>query len=119
MTLSLKVSPAQARVLIDGVRVTSPFRGRFRKDAALHHIEVTADGFRPAKEFVAFDGDKGLEIALQHAPLIRRESGLEKLIERAEQTSKTSAEPALPATRQAAPRTEEPLLERPNPYTAD
>ena len=106
VTIELSASPAQATVLLDGVLVKVPFRGRFRKDATLHHLAASANGYRPFKEFVAFDRDQTVAIALE--PLgARRVAG-----------------PA-PATLPARAKREQgvarlaPLLERPNPYASD
>ncbi|MDB4991183.1 MAG: serine/threonine protein kinase, partial [Myxococcaceae bacterium] len=125
VTIRLKVTPPQAHVLIDGVRVSSPFQGSFRKDTMLHHLDVSAEGFRPAKEFVPFDRDRALEIDLDPAHIVRRGARLDQLIERAAQTVEQRAEPAQPAP--ATPATEsprqapqaDPVMERPNPYSAD
>jgi eukaryotic-like serine/threonine-protein kinase len=65
-TISLKLSaqPAHAQVTVDGVMVTMPFSGDFRRDGSLHHLELVADGYRPIRQFVKFDQDRTLSFVL-------------------------------------------------------
>jgi hypothetical protein len=46
----------------------APFSGQFRKDASLHHLEVSGPGLRSIKQLIAFDRDLALEIALEPLP---------------------------------------------------
>ena len=46
VSLTITVTPSHARVSLDGAPITAPFSGQFRRDVALHHLEVTAQGFR-------------------------------------------------------------------------
>ncbi len=65
--LALKVSPASARVSIDGTPVPPPFKHGFPKDATPHRIEAVAEGYRPYGRTLAFDRDHTLRVVLQRA----------------------------------------------------
>jgi eukaryotic-like serine/threonine-protein kinase len=65
VSLEIKVTPSNARVTLDGATVEAPFTGQFRKDPALHRLEVRSAGFRPVQQLVAFDQDRSLDIVLE------------------------------------------------------
>ncbi|MDB4976740.1 MAG: Protein kinase [Myxococcaceae bacterium] len=123
VTIRLKVTPANARVLLDGVLVALPFEGSFRKDAALHHVDVSAPGYRAKKEFVPFEHDQTLELALEPAHAGRRGARLDQLVERAAETVEHHPEPsARPVPAEPKPEHAphvDPVIERPNPYSTD
>ncbi|HEX6240285.1 MAG TPA: serine/threonine-protein kinase, partial [Polyangiales bacterium] len=62
VSLTLRVVPERAEVTLDGAPLTTPFDGKFRKDAALHHLVVSADGHRSEKRLIAFDQDHAIEV---------------------------------------------------------
>jgi eukaryotic-like serine/threonine-protein kinase len=62
--LQINVEPPTASVTVDGAAVSVPFSGQFRKDASLHMVEATADGYRPLKQLVKFERDQTLALAL-------------------------------------------------------
>ena len=63
------VSPAEARILVDGAALPSnPFEGKFLKDGAVHRIQLEAGGFLPQSRLAVFDKDLTLDIALQLKP---------------------------------------------------
>ncbi|HEX5658383.1 MAG TPA: serine/threonine-protein kinase [Polyangiales bacterium] len=107
IALSVIVDPPQARVSLDGVPLSLPFQGAFTKDDANHRLEASAEGFRPLKQFVAFDQDRELTLRLDRSPG-QRKSPFERLIERAGQTAPDA--PLVPPRPKPAPQ------ERPNPY---
>jgi eukaryotic-like serine/threonine-protein kinase len=82
-TVSLRVGiePAQAQVSLDGVPLSLPFTGNFQRDGALHRLEASADGYRPLRQFVAFDEDRALALQLERVP---RKGSLDRPGERAE-----------------------------------
>jgi len=65
--LQVNVEPVTANLTVDGVSVAVPFSGKFRRDEALHLVEAAADGFRPIKQFVKFERDQTLSLALSAA----------------------------------------------------
>jgi eukaryotic-like serine/threonine-protein kinase len=110
IALHVMIDPPQARVSLDGVPLSLPFEGAFTKDDANHRIDASADGYRPLKQFVAFDQDRSLVLRLERMPGARK-NAFERLIERAEQ-----AAPDRPVFPTAEPKPEQIDGERPNPY---
>jgi len=118
----IRATPLEASVLLDGVKVAAPFEGSFRRDSALHHVEVVAPGYRSAKEFVAFDRDREVSIQLERASSTNRGARLDALVQRAEQ----SAVPEAPvptnvpssASAPTAPKRHD-VAEDPNPYAGE
>jgi len=70
--LEINVTPATAQLTIDGVSVGAPFSGQFRKDPSLHLVEALAEGYRPLKQFVKFERDQTLALALSRFSAPRR-----------------------------------------------
>ena len=113
ITFNVKATPQEARVMLDGAPVPVPFSGEFRKSSALHHVEATAEGYRPFKRLVAFDQDVTLEIALERTPsqpVVRRsparsEPAPERRAEPAAAEPREESKPAVaaPATPDRAP----------------
>lgn len=72
VSLTLKVTPEDAQVMLDGAAIHTNFSGQFRKDGSLHHLEVSGPGLRSIKQLISFDRDQTLTIALkplpEHAP---------------------------------------------------
>jgi serine/threonine-protein kinase len=68
--LVVHVSPPGAQVAIDGASIPlNPFHGRFGKDALVHHISASADGYEPKTVDVTFVNDTSIDISLdRHAP---------------------------------------------------
>jgi serine/threonine-protein kinase len=63
------VSPAEARILVDGAALPSnPFEGKFLKDGAVHRLQFEAGGFLPQSRLAVFDKDLALDIALALKP---------------------------------------------------
>jgi serine/threonine protein kinase len=68
VSLTIKVRPDTANVMLDGVSIGAPFSGQFRKDTSLHHLEISGPGLRPVKQLISFERDLSLEIALEPVP---------------------------------------------------
>jgi serine/threonine-protein kinase len=72
ITLSIDVTPRDARVLLDNVPLPSlPFSGSFQTSGALHRLEVSADGYQAANRFLKFDANQELKIELHALPQAR------------------------------------------------
>lgn len=65
VSVAIRVVPDEAKATLDGAPLVTPFEGKFRKDAALHHLVVSAEGYRSEKQLVAFDQDRDVEVVLQ------------------------------------------------------
>lgn len=62
---TIKVSPAEARILVDGSELPkNPFDGKFIKDGATHRIEMQAPGHMPNRRMIVFDADIDLNVTL-------------------------------------------------------
>jgi serine/threonine-protein kinase len=72
--LEINVAPPSARLMVDGVSVQHPFSGQFRKDPSLHLVEAQADGYRTLKQFVKFERDQTLALALSRSSAARQAS---------------------------------------------
>jgi hypothetical protein len=67
--LVVHVSPPGAAVTIDGATVqTLPFHARVAKDALVHHVAASADGFEPKVVDVTFVSDTSVDISLERRP---------------------------------------------------
>jgi serine/threonine-protein kinase len=63
----VRVSPPSATIAIDGVAVpTNPFHARYAKDALVHHVMVSADGYDAKLEDVSFSSDVSIDVSLDH-----------------------------------------------------
>jgi serine/threonine-protein kinase len=62
--LTIRTTPPTAEIRIDDAKVANPFEGDFPKNDLRHRIEVKASGFRSEAEWVTFEQDRALEIAL-------------------------------------------------------
>ncbi len=60
----IEVTPARARIAMDGKTLKAPFRAAVPKDNGEHQIVVTADGYAPETRSIAFDRDVHLELQL-------------------------------------------------------
>jgi serine/threonine-protein kinase len=62
--LWIEVSPARAKVTMDGKSLASPFHAAVPKDSAEHRIVVSADGYAPETRPIGLDRDVHLELQL-------------------------------------------------------
>jgi len=110
VSLEVKVSPPDARVSLDGAFMSPPYVGQFRNDGALHHLEVSAPGFRSAKQLIAFDRDRVLEIALDktvRAPAAHHARATDKSVDQASQVaSPPPSSPKIEAAERPEPEAE-------------
>jgi serine/threonine protein kinase len=61
----VRVSPASAQITIDGAPIaTNPFHARYAKDALVHHVLASADGYEAKLEEVFFANDVSIDISL-------------------------------------------------------
>jgi hypothetical protein len=70
----VRVSPASALITIDGAPVSSnPFFARFTRDAKVHHVLSSADGYEAKLEEVFFASDLTIDVSLDRraVPLVR------------------------------------------------
>lgn len=64
--VKIAASPPKAVIKIDGVRVSSnPFSGTFKKDAVLHNLVITADGYEDHKALISFSDNQDLKYTLE------------------------------------------------------
>jgi serine/threonine-protein kinase len=139
VSITLVALPADARASLDGVPLELPFTGTFRRESALHRLELSALGYRDVKQFIAFDADKTIEIALERAHATRRVAErlrhmmgpAEQNVQRGSGALSGPTEP--PRPRQGGPELQpspesrppheqgggNPVTDRPNPYTKD
>ena len=107
IALRIEVSPASASLKIDGRSVRTPFSGHVGRDAQHHAIEVAADGYRPTRQYVTFDRDQALVLALERLPTttsVRRpSSAVSRRVESAPERRDAPVTPAEAAPPAAAP----------------
>lgn len=64
--LEVNVSPAEASITLDGASLgANPYVGVVISDAAIHELEVTAEGYQPLRQRLTFDRDVILRLHLQ------------------------------------------------------
>jgi serine/threonine protein kinase len=94
--LTVDTEPENARVLVDGVLLTSNGEpAKFSKDNVLHKVRAEAPGFKPKTEWVRFDSDDlAVQLSLDPGPARKgRKEGKEG---REAQPSSVLVEPQLP-----------------------
>jgi hypothetical protein len=64
VTIDIRVTPPDARLFVDGVKVTNPHRTHVVPASFQHVIRAEADGFETRTMNVAFDKERSVEIAL-------------------------------------------------------
>ena len=70
--LRVRVQPAAARLFLDGAPIANPFDGSFTRSTARHKLEAHAAGHKSEVEWIAFDSDRSVDLALgkQSAPKV-------------------------------------------------
>jgi eukaryotic-like serine/threonine-protein kinase len=66
--LVIEATPRAAEILLDGARVTNPFRGTVSRSSTQHHVEVSAPGYAAESRWITFDDDRELVIPLVLEP---------------------------------------------------
>jgi hypothetical protein len=70
VTLSIKASPPEAHVFLDGQPLPSnPFRGQRARDPGIHQLTIDAPGYISRVQDLTLDKDVMLELVLQRAEL--------------------------------------------------
>lgn len=91
---SLRVTPSNAQIILDGQRIG---KGQIEKlypnNAARHHLKLRAPGYQPVERIVVFDRDQSLEISLAPRPRGSRDRKQHKA-SRPIRRPKTEAPPA-------------------------
>ena len=68
VTLTVKTTPPEAMVSLDGVRLTeNPFVARFPKDGTAHQLTFDAPGYTHRAQLVSFDHDIDLTVKMDRA----------------------------------------------------
>ena len=62
--VQIKTVPPDAEVKIDDGTVTNPLDQEFPRNVVRHHLEISAAGYKPQSQWVAFDADRTLVITL-------------------------------------------------------
>lgn len=96
VTVSVSVSPADARLLLDGAPVTNPFTTQRPSDKQLHDLVAEAPGFATLRRSVQFERD--LTVVLALAPLPAAAATQEATQEKETAPASAASEPA-PRTR--------------------
>lgn len=60
----VSVSPATARISIDGVSAPNPYSARVPIDGVQKHLRVQADGYESQDHYITIDGDQRLTLSL-------------------------------------------------------
>jgi serine/threonine protein kinase len=67
--LSLSALPLEATITLDDAPLTNPFSGSFARDALVHRLQVTREGYATEGRLLRFDGDDvDLTVALPPLP---------------------------------------------------
>jgi hypothetical protein len=90
--VDLAATPSTAKIFLDDVEVTNPFRGRRLVDAGSHTLRVTATGYAARVIRVQFTQDLSFDVALTPAPTW------------VPAPYRAPSKPAAPATAKAEPR---------------
>ncbi len=110
VTVSVSVSPADARLTLDGASVTNPFTAQRPSDKQFHNLAAEAPGYMPLRRTVQFERDLTVVLALAPLPQVAAPQPEENATEPA---PAAASEPAPPArtgrvrVRRAAPSVSE------------
>jgi eukaryotic-like serine/threonine-protein kinase len=67
--VSVRATPPDATILLDGAAVGNPFLGTFTRDATEHHLRIARAGYASSNRLVRFDeGEIGLDVSLEPLP---------------------------------------------------
>ena len=65
--VQVRVQPATAQLFLDGAPISNPFDGHFQRSNASHKLEARAGGHKSEVQWIAFDHDRSLDVALGKA----------------------------------------------------
>jgi hypothetical protein len=66
--VQVRVQPSTAQLYLDDAPIANPFDGRFARSDARHKLEARAPGHKSDAQWLAFDHDRAVDIALGTAP---------------------------------------------------
>jgi serine/threonine protein kinase len=66
--VQVHVQPATAQLFLDDAPIANPFDGRFARSDARHKLEARAPGHKSDAQWIAFDHDRAVDVALGMAP---------------------------------------------------
>jgi hypothetical protein len=72
VTISLQTKPQAAALLLDGRRISNPYRAAHGKDALQHHLTVTLPGYQSIEQELTFTADIAQTFELLPQTLARR-----------------------------------------------
>jgi serine/threonine-protein kinase len=64
-SLRVRTVPADAQLFLDDAAVANPFSGKFPRNDVKHRLTVKAAGYRSESEWLTFEADRTVTIALQ------------------------------------------------------
>jgi serine/threonine-protein kinase len=64
ISIALSANPSTAVLLLDGRRISNPYRAVHGIDNSLHHLTVTLDGYQPIEKELSFEGSIEANFAL-------------------------------------------------------
>ena len=62
--VQVRVQPPTAQLFLDDAPIANPFDGRFARSDARHKLEARAPGHKPDAQWIAFDHDRSVDVAL-------------------------------------------------------
>ncbi len=65
MHVVIRATPPQAQLLLDGGKVGNPFDASFPRGDVRHELTVKAPGHRTETQWITFEVDRTLDVALQ------------------------------------------------------
>jgi serine/threonine-protein kinase len=72
VTLTIRVTPAKAAVLLDGATLPSnPFHAAVPKDGTLHKLTASSPGFSTEERLLQYDQDAIIDLVLKRGPAAR------------------------------------------------
>jgi hypothetical protein len=67
--VQVKVRPEGAQLFLDDAPIANPFDGRFARSDARHKLEARAPGHKSEAQWIAFDHDHNVDVALGAIPV--------------------------------------------------
>jgi hypothetical protein len=124
VTVSISVTPADAKLLLDGVVVTNPYSVQRPSDQAEHTLVAEASGYAPLKRNVQFERDLTVVLALAPLPPAVAQNVVEQPPSPSTADAKPLAGPKVyrKARASTAEPSSPPVASKPNcsvPYTID
>ena len=68
--VQVRVQPATAQLFLDEAPIANPFDGRFARSDARHKLEARAPGHKSEAQWIAFDHDHNVDVALGALPRV-------------------------------------------------